>query len=65
MAASIQINMHQVWVEIHTTQDHPDALHDLTNRAKDALTFAVNLAKENNIDITTKNIWVEDEEVED
>lgn len=65
MPASIQISLHQVWVEINTTNDHPDALHDLNNRAQEALQFALNLAKENNIDITTKNIWVEDEEVDD
>lgn len=53
--------MHQVWVEINSTADHPDALHDMTARAQEALTFAIGLAKDNNIDITTKNVWVDDD----
>jgi len=61
MSASIQISMHQVWVEINSTADHPDALHDMTARAQEALTFAIGLAKDNNIDITTKNVWVDDD----
>ena len=65
MPTNVQIAFHQIFVELHSTNDHPDALTDLTNRAKDALAFTVALAKEQNIDITNANVYVSDAEDED
>jgi hypothetical protein len=65
MASNIVLTLHGVYVEINTTHDYPDALDDIASRAKDALTYAVKLAKENGIDITTKNLWVDEDEYEE
>jgi len=65
MAANIVLTLHGLYVEINTSHDYPDNLDDLTKRAQEALAFGVALAKENDIDITTKNVWVEDEEIDD
>ena len=65
MAANIVLTLHGLYVEINTSHDYPDNLDDLVKRAQEALAFGVALAKENNIDITTKNVWVEDEEIDD
>jgi hypothetical protein len=64
MASNIVITLHGVYVEINTSHDYPDALHDLIARGQEALKYAVELAKENNIDITTQNIWVDDEDAD-
>jgi hypothetical protein len=65
MAANIVLTLHGLYVEINTTHDYPDNLDDITKRAQDALSFGVKLAKENGIDIALKNLWVEEEELED
>ena len=65
MAANIVLTLHGLYVEINTTHDYPDNLDDLVKRAQEALAFGIALAKENEIDITTKNVWVEDEEIDD
>ena len=65
MAANIVLTLHGLYVEINTSHDYPDNLDDLVKRAQEALAFGVALAKENDIDITTKNVWVEDEEIDD
>lgn len=65
MAANIILTLHGVYVEINTSHDYPDALHDITARAQEAMTFAVNLAKENHIDITTRAIFVDEDEYEE
>ena len=65
MAANIILTLHGVYVEINTSHDYPDSLHDITARAQDAMTFAVNLAKENNIDITLKPMFIDEDEYEE
>lgn len=65
MAANIVLTLHGLYVEINTSHDYPDNLDDLVKRAQEALAFGIALAKENEIDITTKNVWVEDEEIDD
>lgn len=65
MAANIILTLHGVYVEINTSHDYPDALHDITARAKEGMTFAIELAKANNIDITTKAIFVDEDEYEE
>lgn len=65
MAANIILTLHGVYVEINTSHDYPDTLHDITARAQEAMTFAVKLAKENNIDITVKPIFVDEDEYEE
>ena len=52
MAANIILTLHGLYVEINTSHDYPDALHDITARAQEAMTFGVKLAKENQIDLT-------------
>ena len=65
MAANIILTLHGVYVELNTSHDYPDALHDITARAQEAMTFAIKLAKENNIDITTKAIFIDEDEYEE
>lgn len=65
MAANIILTLHGLYVEINTSHDYPDALHDITARAQEALTFGVKLAKENQIDLTTKAIFIDEEEYEE
>jgi hypothetical protein len=65
MAASIYIALHGLSVEINTSHDYPDALHDITARAHEAMSYGVALAKENQIDITLKSIFVEENEFEE
>ena len=65
MAANIILTLHGLYVEINTSHDYPDALHDITARAQEALTFGIKLAKENQIDITLKPMFVEEDEYEE
>tara|TARA_R110000868_G_scaffold404586_1_gene682923 strand:- start:235 stop:435 length:201 start_codon:yes stop_codon:yes gene_type:complete len=65
MAANIVLTLHGLYVEISTSHDYPDNIDDLTKRAQEALAFGIALAKENNIDITLKNVWVDEEEYEE
>ena len=65
MAANIILTLHGVYVEINTSHDYPDTLHDITARAQEAMTYAVKLAKDNNIDITVKPIFVDEDEYEE
>jgi len=58
---SIKITLYNLSVELQSDANHPDALHDLTNRASNAFIQATATAKAQGIDLFNFSDIDEDE----
>lgn len=62
--SKVYLCLHNLHIEVESDHNYPDQLVDMTNRALHLMIGAINVAKENNIDIRDLDIEdiIEDED---